>query len=249
MRLHTWIAIIPMTQALLWAADLDQLQKLFDSKLTPTQRANVCFELRGNADPEVLRAMSQKMDDPQLVSCAAENLRLAHAVEALEEALRSTNEQTRAAAARELGSFHDAALIEPLSIAAQDPNILVASSALMALSKFDDPAVIPYLGALAKNGGMIGDMALERILQLDSQQAVSIARQLLRSPQVPDKLYAMRAIGIAGDLSDLPALKKIAASREETPAQRMRGFGLMPPINLARAAQSAMEAIEGRIRP
>jgi HEAT repeat protein len=229
MRLHTWIAIIPMTQALLWAADLDQLQKLFDSKLTPTQRANVCFELRGNADPEVLRAMSQKMDDPQLVSCAAENLRLAHAVEALEEALRSTNEQTRAAA--------------------QDPNILVASSALMALSKFDDPAVIPYLGALAKNGGMIGDMALERILQLDSQQAVSIARQLLRSPQVPDKLYAMRAIGIAGDLSDLPALKKIAASREETPAQRMRGFGLMPPINLARAAQAAMEAIEGRIRP
>jgi len=51
----------------------------------------------------------------------------------------------------------------------------------------------PYLAALAKKGGMIGDMALERILQLDAKTALTIARPLLGSEQVPDKLYAMRS--------------------------------------------------------
>jgi len=54
----------------------------------------------------------------------------------------------------------------------------------------------------------------------------------------------MRVIGAAGDASDLPPLRKIANSHEESLAQRNRGFGFMPPINLSRAAQSAIAAIE-----
>jgi HEAT repeat protein len=235
-----WIVLIP---AMLCAADLG---KLFDPKLTPTQRVNACFALRGDPDPEVIRSMSRAMGDPDLLSCAAANLRTVKAVDPLKAALTNPNEQTRAAAARELGSFQDPALLDALSRAAQDANALVGSNALAALSQYSDAAVVPYLAALAKQGGMIGDMALERVLQLDPSVALPIARELLESAQVPDKLYAMRTIGAAGGRSDLPSLRKIAASTEEAPVQRSRGFGLMPPINLARAAQSAIAEIEKR---
>jgi hypothetical protein len=56
----------------------------------------------------------------------------------------------------------------------------------------------------------------------------------------------MKVIGTAGDATDLPELQKIAASNVETLAQRDRGFGLMPPINLARSAQAAIASIEKR---
>jgi len=228
-------------------AEIPKLQQLFDSKLTPTQRVNGCFELRGNADPEVIRAMSRALENPELISCAADNLRLVKAIEPLKQALKSPNAEARAAAARELGAFHDPGLLDALSDAARDENALVGSNALAALTEYTDRRVIPYLAALAQNGGMVGDMALERILQLDARTALSIARPLLGSDQVPDKLYAMRTLGAAGDRSDLAALRKIAATTEEVPTQRARGFGFMPPINLARAAESAIAAIESRM--
>jgi HEAT repeat protein len=231
---------------LLSAADLLKLQQLFDPKLAPTQRANACFELRGNAEPEVIRAMSRALENPGLVSCAADNLRIVNAIEPLKQALHSPDAEARAAAARELGTFEDPDLLVALSEAALDENALVGSNALAALTEYHDRRVIPYLAALAKKGGMIGDMALERILQLDAKTALTIARPLLGSEQVPDKLYAMRTLGAAGDRSDLAALQKIAATAEEAPAQRARGFGFMPPINLARAAESAIASIESR---
>jgi hypothetical protein len=227
-------------------ADLSQIEKLSDPKLNGTQRANVCFALRGNSDPEVVRAMRREMEDRELVSCAAENLRIVKAVAALEDALRSENEQARAAAARELGTFEDPALLEPLSKAAHDPNALVASNALLALTVYHDPGVVPYLSALSKDGGMIGDMALERLLTLDAKGALGIARKLIGSSQVPDKLYAIRTMGAAGDRADLAVLRKIASANEVEPVQRARGFGLMPPINLSRAALAAIEDIETR---
>lgn len=222
------------------------LERLFDARLNATQRAGACFELRGAKDAAAIAAMSRAMDDPGLLACAAENLRLAGAVAQLQEALSSRNEQVRAAAARSLGSFQRVDLLEPLNRAAQDENILVATNALAALSEYRDPAVIPYLAALASKGGMIGDMAIDRLVLLDPAGALHIARGLLASSQVPDKLYAMRIIGAGGDPSDLPALKKIAASGQESLAQRNRGFGFMPPISLSRAAGTAIRAIESR---
>lgn len=229
------------------AANAADLQPLFDPHLNATQRVNACFALRGNAEEETIRAMARALEDPDLIACASANLRVAKAAPALARVLaESPNPQARAAAARELGSFHDPALVDPLAAAAADANILVASNALAALSEYRDPSVIPHLTILATKGGMIGDMALERILQLDAGGALSIARTLIQSQQVPDKLYSIRVLGAAGDRTDLPELRKIAATNEEAPAQRTRGFGLMPPINLARAAQSAIGSIESR---
>jgi HEAT repeat protein len=227
-------------------ADQAPLEKLFDVKLSPTQRAGACFQLRGEKDAETVAAMSRALEDPDLLSCAAENLRISRSVAPLQSALASPNEQVRATAARQLGSFHTLDLLEPLSRAAQDENMLVATNALAGLSEYQDPAVVPYLEALAAKGGMVGDMALDRLAALDSPRALKTARKLLGSAQVPDQLYAMRIIGAYGDRSDLPTLQKIAQSGQGDLAQRSRGFGFMPPISLTRAAQSAIHAIAAR---
>ncbi len=208
--------------------------------------ANACFQARGKTDAATVETMTHALDDPELFTCAAMNLRLAGAVEPLRAALLHENPQVRAAAARELGSFQKVELLEPLTHAAEDENLLVATNALAGLCQYNDPAVTPYLARLAQKGGMIGDMAIDRLLQLDAAGALRVARALLGSSQVPDRLYAMRVIGAAGDASDLPALRKVASGGEENLAQRNRGFGFMPPINLARAAKSAMAAIAAR---
>jgi HEAT repeat protein len=246
MKTSIWFIVPVWVATVLSAADQSAVQRLFDSKLNPTLRANACFELRGSKDPDVISAMSRALDDSDLRACAADNLRIAGAIEALKMALSNPEAQVRAAAARELGDFRKPELLEPLSMAANDENALVATNALAGLSMYDGPEVVPYLTAIAKKGGMIGDMALDRLSFLDRQMGLTVARGLLVSPQVPDKLYAMKVIGATGDASDVPALQKIAQENNETLATRGRGFGFMPPVNLGRSAEAAISAIAGR---
>jgi hypothetical protein len=245
------ILILCLVPALGICADQSPVQRLFDGKLTASQRATACFELRGNLDPDVVKAMGKALEDPAVLSCAADNLRIAGArsalaIDTLKQALSSQDAQARAAAVRQLGTFQKPELLEVIYQSAQDENLLVATNALAGLNEYQDPAVIPYLSKLAKKGGMIGDMALDRLEELESATALSIARGLLASTQVPDRLYAMRVIGAFGDASDLAELDRIAKSTPENLSQRARGFGFMPSINLARAAQSAMESIRSR---
>jgi hypothetical protein len=249
------ILLLCLTPLVAIGADQTPVERLFDGKLNASQRASACFELRGNAEPDTVNAMGKALEDPGVLACAAENLRIAGArsplaIETLTRALASQDAQVRAAAVRELGTFQKAELLETIAQAAKDENLLVATNALNGLMEYQDPAVaslaIPYLAGLANRGGMVGDMALDRLAQLQSATALGIARELLRSAQVPDQLYAMRVIGAFGDGSDLEQLGKIAQSSPESLSQRARGFGFMPAINLARAAQSAMESIRSR---
>jgi hypothetical protein len=238
--------ILFLVSALAICADQTPVQRLFDAKLTASQRATACFELRGNSEPDVVSAMGKALEDPAVLSCAADNLRIAGAVDTLKQAVSNPDAQVRAAAVRQLGTFQKPELLQVISQAAQDVNLLVATNALSGLNEYQDPVVIPYLSNLAKKGGMIGDMALDRLAQLESATALGVARGLLASSQVPDRLYAMRVIGVFGDASDLVELDKIAKSAPENLSQRNRGFGFMPAINLARAAQSAIASIQSR---
>jgi hypothetical protein len=251
------ILLLCLTPLLAIGADQTPVERLFDGKLNTSQRASACFELRGNSEPDIINAMGMALEDPGVLACAAENLRIAGAhsvgaIDALTRALASQDAQVRAAAVRQLGAFQKPELLETIAHAAEDENLLVATNALSGLMEYRDPAVAsmatPYLAGLASRGGMVGDMALERLAELQSATALGIARELLRSSQVPDQLYAMRVIGAFGDVSDLEQLAKIAKSGPESLSQRVRGFGFMPAINLARAAQSALEAIQGRTR-
>ena len=224
------------------------LNDMFDAQRNSTQRATACFELRGDRAPETVEAMARALQTPELLSCAATNLRIAGATGPLLHALSSTAPEVRAAAARELGTFRDPEFLGALTGAAGDENLLAASAALEALSQYDDPAVVPHLSELAVRGGMIGDMALDRLSKLAPAPSLRIARQLLEGSQVPDRLYALRVIGSFGDSSDLPALRKIAAASDEDLEQHSRGFGFMPAINLSRAARAAIESVESRHR-
>jgi len=239
-------SLFSLIPALAFCADQPPLERLFDGKLTSSQRATACFELRGNSELDVVNAMGKALEDPAVLTCAADNLRIAGAIDTLKRALSSQDAQVRAAAVRQLGTFQKPGLLEAINAAALDENLLVATNALGALTEYKDPAVIPYLSILAKRGGMVGDMALDRLAELESATALGFARELLKSSQVPDELYAMRVIGSFGDASDLPELTKIAKSTPENLTQRARGFGFMPAINLARAAQSAIESIQSR---
>jgi HEAT repeat protein len=216
--------------------------------LAPTalfgSRVDDCFAMRGDRSPEAIETMARALESPELRSCAAENLRVAGAVDVLRTALaNSQTPETRAAAARMLGTFKRNDLIEELTAAAGDENLLVASNGFAALANYDDPAVIPSLERLTRKRGMIADLALEHLMQIAPKTALTLARELLASSQVTDRLYALQVIGQLGDKSDLPALKRIAGENTETLEAHSRGFGFMPAINLSRAAKSAMDNI------
>jgi hypothetical protein len=242
--MRIWIFCLAPVLAI--CADQTPLQRLFDGKLTTSQRATACFELRGNSEPDVVNALGTALEDPALLSCAADNLRIVGAIGTLQHALSNQDAGIRAAAVRQLGIFQKPDLLDAISSAAHDDNLLVATNALNGLSAYQDPVAIPFLAGLAKKGGMIGDMALDRLAQLQSATALSVARDLLASSQVPDRLYAMRVIGAFGDASDLAELHKIAKSSPESLSQRARGFGFIPAINLSHAAQSAITSIQSR---
>src|ERR1700693_4572283 len=242
--MRIWIFCLAPVLAI--CADQTPLQRLFDGKLTTSQRATACYDLRGNSEPEVANSLGKDQEDQALLSCAADNLRIVGAIETLRQALSNQDAGVRAAAVRQLGTFQKPELLDLISRAAQDENLLIATSALNGLSEYQDPVVVPFLASLAKKGGMIGDMALDRLAQLQSETALGVARDLLASSQVPDRLYAMRVIGAFGDASDLAELNKIPKPSPESLSQRARGFGFMPAINLSRAAQSAIASIQSR---
>ncbi len=230
--------------ATLLASD-DAVSRLLDSRLTAAQRSDACFALRGHSKPEVLAALSRMLADPAVRACAARDLREAGAVDELKSALASGDADTRALAAGELGALERPELLPLLAAAAADANVLVAAGAVRGLAQYRDPAAVPYLLEVARKGGIPGIAALERAAEFRSPAALQIARAWLAGADVASKVVALQVIGDLGDTSDLPRLREIAARREKLSA-RGRGFGLLPVIDLGRAAENAVARIQSR---
>ena len=224
----------------------DPLPVMNDASLNAAQRNDACFALRGNRSPEAMAAMAKALQDPRLRTCAAENLRAGGAVNALRTALEDENPEVRALAARALGTLQRSDMLPALAAAARDPNLLTASNALQALSAYPEPVAQAYLGELANGGGLVGEMALERLAQSGDALAIPIARRLTASHNLGDILAGMRVLGEMGDRSDLPMLTEIARKETQEVSSKARGFGLMPAISLSRAAQTAIAGIEAR---
>jgi len=219
--------------------------RMLDPKLNVAQRNNACYELRGSGSPEAIAAMARALEAPDVRACAARNLREAGAVDELKTALTASDPEMRAAAARELGALGRPELIEPLAQAARDPNLIVATNALEGLSQYQDASVLPALLSLAEGGGPVAAMALSRAVEFNDPGVLSVARKLMATRDVTLRLAALRAIADFGDSADLPALHELAAKAERA-APSGRGFGLVPAIDLSRAAQNAIRQIEGR---
>ena len=227
------------------AAPGDPVVRMLDEKLTAAQRNDACFALRGNRSPDAISALRGALASDVVRACAARNLREAGAVDELKSALAAPEPEVRAVAARELGSFEKPELIEVLLKAAHDPNVLVATNAVMGLGQYHDRAVLPYLLDLAGSGGAVGMAALTRAAHLDEPATLPIARKVLSGRDPAAKLIALLIVGECGDASDLPRLRELAAKSE--PLGTRRGFGLMPALDISRAASNALAVIQKRI--
>jgi HEAT repeat protein len=220
--------------------------RMLDPKLNIAQRNDACYELRGAHSPEVIAALARALESPLVRSCAARNLREAGAIDELNAALSGDDPEVRAAAARELGVTAKPELMELLAQTARDPNLMVASNAFEGLTFYQDRGVLPYLLDLAAGGGPVAAMALSRAVEFADPGVLPVARRMMATNDVPLRLAALRAIGDLGNSSDLPALRVLAAKAESaTPGGR--GFGLMPALDLSRAAQNAIHQIEQRM--
>jgi HEAT repeat protein len=240
------IALIVLSFACLAARAQDSAsERMLDPKLNVSQRNDACYELRGSGSPETIAALARAFETPDVRSCAARNLREAGAVDELKSALASSDPDVRAAAARELGALGRTDLIEPLAQTARDPNLIVATNALEGLAQYQDPSVLPALLSLAERGGPVAAMALSRAVQFNDPGVLAVARKLMAVRDVTLRLAALRAIGDFGDAADLPALRDLAAKAERA-APAGRGFGLVPAIDLPRAAQNAIRQIQSR---
>jgi HEAT repeat protein len=209
------------------------LATLLDPKATVAQRNDACFSLRGNRSAEVTAALSDALRDKDVRACAARDLREAGAVETLVAALTDTGAETRIAAAHELGEMRDPKAIDALGAAALDENPLVSAAAIGALGAYEDKAAFPLL---------LRAGALQQAARFHDPAVLPLARRVLASGDAASQMIALSVLMDLGGKSDLPKLKEIAAKSEKLES-RGRGFGFMPAIDLARAAQNAIERI------
>jgi HEAT repeat protein len=242
--MKTTILILTLATCTAYAQDRP-VERMLDEKRNVSQRNDACYELRDVRSSEAISALARALESPAVRACAARALREAGAVEQLNAALREPDPDIRAVAARELGLLARPELIEPLAREARDTNLMVATNALEGLSQYQDARVLPYLLNLAENGGLVAAMALSRAVQFNDPSVLAVARRLMAAKDIPLRLAALRAIGDLGDSSDLPLLRELAA-RAESVSAGGRGFGLVPSLDISRAAQNAIRQIESR---
>lgn len=224
------------------------IARMQDTSLNIAQRNNACYELRGAATPEAVVAMRAALADPEVRPCAGLNLRAAAAIPELKDAIADPDYEVRAIAVRLLGSFEKPEFLPLIAATARDPQLIVATNAVEGLVNYTDrELVMPYLLDLAKDGGIAGTAALNRVLVFADPRAVDVARGLLDHTDVSDKLAAMRVLAQMGDSTDLPVLRKIIKDDTGQVAGQSRGFGFVPAVSLTRAAQTTIAAIEKRL--
>jgi HEAT repeat protein len=215
---------------------------MMDDKGTVAQRNDACYALRGQRSVEVVNALRGALADKTVRACAARDLREAGAVDALIDALSGSDADAGMAAARELGELRDPRALEALGRNALSENVLLASGAIYALGGYEAAAGLPYLLRAAGQPTVSGVTALEQAARSHDPAVLVLARRLLEKGDVAARVIALAIIADLGDASDLPKLHELAAHSDPVYA-RGRGFGFMPPIDVARAAQTAIERL------
>jgi HEAT repeat protein len=215
---------------------------MMDGNASVAQRNDACYALRGQRSAEVVSALKSALADKTVRACAARDLREAGAIDALIEGLNSGDADTQMAAARELGEMHDPRALEALGSVALSDNVLLASSAISALGGYEPKVALPYLLCAAGQGSVSGVTALEQAARSHDPAVLAVARRVLDRGDVAAQVVALAIIADLGDAGDLPKLRELAAHSDPV-YSRGRGFGFMPPIDLARAAKTAIDKI------
>jgi hypothetical protein len=223
------------------------IETFTDNGLNATQRNTACLALRGNKSPEVVAAMRSALENTKLQACAGANLRVAGAQEELLNALDDREPSARAVAARELGTMQNHQFLGALRKAADDRDLLVASNAVEGLVRYEDHSSAPALREIALLGGVLTSLALDTLVDWNDAGVLSIGRQLVLRKEPGDQLIGIRVIGLTGGAQDIPMLTQLGKN-DATIGSGSRGFGLMPAVSIARAARTAIQTINDRIR-
>jgi HEAT repeat protein len=149
------------------------------------------------------------------------------------------------AAARELGELHNTRALEGLGNLALSENVLLASSAISALGGYEPHLALPYLLRAAGQASISSVAALELAARSHDPAVLTVARHVLDKSDVAAKVVSLAIIADLGDAGDLPKLRELAAHSDPV-YSRGRGFGFMPPIDIARAAKTAIDKIADR---
>ena len=215
---------------------------MMDDKGTVAQRNDACYALRGAAlRRSGVSALRRALADKTVRACAARDLREAGAVDALIEALAGSDADTQMAAARELGELRDPRALEALGRAALSDNVLLASSAIYALGAYEGECGSALSAARRRAAERV-----RRDARWNRRRARTIRRfspsraDVLEKGDIAAQVIALAIIADLGDAGDLPKLRELAAHSDPV-YSRGRGFGFMPPIDLARAAQTAIK--------
>jgi hypothetical protein len=111
--------------------------------------------------------------------------------------------------------------------------------------RYEDHSSAPQLREIALLGGMASTLAIDILIDWHDPEVPAIGRKLMAHADPGDQMAGIRAVGLAGDDSDLPRLREL---RQNDAAMGVgsRGFGLMPAISISRAANTAIQNIENR---
>jgi HEAT repeat protein len=215
---------------------------MMDGNASVAQRNDACYALRGQRSVEVVSALKNALADKAVRACSARDLREAGAADALIEALDSSDADAQMAAARELGDLRDPRALEALGNLSLNDNVLLASTAISALSAYEPQIALPYLLRAAGQTSVSSLTALELAARSHDPAVLALARRILDKTDVAAQIVALAIIADLGDASDLPKLRELAAHSDPV-YSRGRGFGFMPPIDVARAAKTAIDRI------
>jgi len=227
--------------ALLATAPNPNLARLKDPAATPAQRNDACLALSGN---EAIPHLEEVLENADVRSCAAVRLRQLGAAPSLVRALQNGSADVRARVAYELGVMRHPSAVDPLILAARDPDPLVSSSALNALLGFDDARVLPLVIELARRQGVSSLAAAHSLARFRDPAVLPVFCELLRSK---DPLLRIAAIGGLGEIGDSHSLRRLEPLLKELDDLRPNtGLGFYPSINMARAAAVAIARIRAR---
>ncbi|MDE3197401.1 MAG: hypothetical protein KGN84_13715 [Acidobacteriota bacterium] len=113
------------------------------------------------------------------------------------------------------------------------------------LVRYEDHSSVPVLREIAAEGGIATALAMNVLIDWRDPEVAAIGRKLLAHRDPGDQLVGIRAVGLTGDASDLPALRAMEKN-DTTMGSGNRGFGLMPAISIAHAARTAIRNIGQR---
>jgi HEAT repeat protein len=142
----------------------------------------------------------------------------APAIEGLIGVLRSGSEHSRALAAEQLGLTGSTKAVAALTAVAADPeaDTRLRTSALRSLGKLGGPKALAALRAGAdSDDGSVRGAALAALMELEGNVGVPVVIECLETPAYPSKDVAARLVEDAKISEALPALRTLAAEKQE----------------------------------